>query len=133
MTHAEIRAAIAASPELTALVRTDTQAVADALSAGRVRRVERMAELGTAMKHLGAEAGAQLLEQMETLAATNPTVKWGFELLKRGALDLSLDSTRAMLDSLLPPEAASVLKVLAEQTVTAGVTVQQVIDATEGI
>jgi hypothetical protein len=92
-----------------------------------------MAELGTPMKYLGAEAGAQLLDQMESLAASNPTVKWGFELLKRGALDLSLDSTRAMLDELLPPEAASVLKGLAEQTVTAGVTWQQVRDAMEGM
>ncbi len=120
-----------ASPDLTALVRTDTQAVADALSAGSTRRVERMAELGTPMKYLGAEAGAQLLDQMETLAATNPTVKWGFELLKRGALDLSLDATRAMLDALLPPEAATVLKGLAEVPDT--VTVQEVLTAMEGI
>jgi hypothetical protein len=92
-----------------------------------------MAELGTPMKYLGAEAGAALLDQMEALAATNPTVKWGLKLLERGALDLSMDSTRAMLDELLPVDAATVLKGLAEQTVTAGVTVQQVIDAMEGI
>ena len=131
MTHAEIREAIAADPALQTLVRTDTQAVADALSVGRVRRVERMAELGTPMKYLGAEAGAQLLDQMETLAGSNPTVKWGFELLKRGALDLSLDSTRAMLDALLPPDAASILKGLAE--VPEAVTVSEVLSAMEGI
>lgn len=131
MTPQEIRDAIAADPTLQALVRTDTQAVADALSVGRVRRVERMAELGTPMKYLGAEAGAQLLDSMETLAATNPTVKWGLELLKRGALDLSLDSTRAMLDALLPEEAASTLKGLAE--VPDVVTVHQILSATEGM
>lgn len=131
MTHAEIRAAIVASPELTALVRTDTKAVADALSAGSTRRVERMANLGTAMKYLGADAGAQLLDSMEALSATNPTVKWGVGLLKRGALDLSLDSTRDMLDALLPPDAATVMKSLAEVPDT--VTVQEVLAAMEGI
>lgn len=107
--------------------------IAELLNAPQVVRVERMAELGTPMKYLGAEAGAQLLDQMESLAATNPAVKWGLKLLERGALDLSLDSTRAMLDALLPPEAATLLKGLAEQTVTAGVTAQAVIDAMEGI
>ena len=129
MTHAEIRVAI---------VENGWQGlppgeIVAALNAPQVVRVERMAELGTPMKYLGAEAGAALLDQMEALAATNPTVKWGFELLKRGALDLSLDSTRAMLDALLHPEAASVLKGLAEQTVSANVTQQQVIDALEGM
>lgn len=107
--------------------------IAELLNAPKVVLVERMAELGTPMKYLGAESGAQLLDKMESLAATNPTVKWGFELLKRGALDLSLDSTRAMLDALLPIEAATLLKGLAEQTVTAGVSAQQVIDAMEGM
>ena len=129
MTHAEIRVAI---------VENGWQGlppgeIVAALNAPQVVRVERMAELGTPMKYLGAEAGASLLDQMEALAATNPTVKWGFELLKRGALDLSLDSTRAMLDALLPAEAAAVLKGLAESTVTAGVTWEQVRDAMEGM
>lgn len=129
MTHAEIRAAIVANGWQG---KTPGE-IAELLNAPQVVRVERMAELGTPMKYLGAEAGAALLNQMEVLAATNPTVKWGLKLLERGALDLSLDSTRAMLDALLPAEAASVLKGLAEQTVTAGVTVQQVIDAMEGM
>lgn len=129
MTHAEIRVAI---------VENGWQGlppgeIAALLNEPQVVRVERMAELGTPMKYLGAEAGAQLLDSIEALAATNPTIKWGFKLLERGALDLSLDFTRAMLDALLPPEAAAVLKGLAEQTVTAGVTWQQVRDALEGI
>lgn len=129
MTRAEIREAI-----ITNGWQGKTPGeIAALLNEPQVVRVERMAELGTPMKYLGAEAGASLLDSMEALAATNPTVKWGFELLKRGALDLSIDSTRAMLDTLLPVEAASVLKGLAEQTVTAGVTAQQVIDAMEGI
>jgi hypothetical protein len=129
MTHAEIREAILSNGWQG---KTPGE-ITELLNAPQTVLVERMAELGTPMKYLGAEAGAQLLDQMESLAASNPTVKWGFELLKRGALDLSLDSTRAMLDELLPPEAASVLKGLAEQTVTAGVTWQQVRDAMEGM
>ena len=113
MTHAEILATVQAAPALVALI-PDTQAIADALSVGRTKTVERMAELGTPMKYLGAEAGAALLDTMEALAATNPTVKWGFKLLEKGQLDLGLESTRYMLDQLLPPEAASVLKALAE-------------------
>ena len=131
MTHTEIRDAILASPELAALVRTDTQAVAEALSVGRVRRVEFMASLGTPMKYLGAEAGAQLLETMSALSESNPVVKWGFKLLERGELDLGLDSTRAMLDALLPAESASVLKGLAE--VPDSVSVSDVLAAMEGI
>ena len=129
MTHAQIREAILTN----GWQGLPPGEIAALLNEPKMVLVERMAELGTPRKYLGAEAGAALLDQMEALSATNPTVKWGFELLKRGALDLSLDSTRAMLDALLPPEAASVLKGLAEQTVTAGVTWQQVRDALEGI
>jgi hypothetical protein len=129
MTHAEIRAEIVAN----GWQGLPPGEIAALLNEPKTVLVERMAELGTPMKYLGAEAGAALLDQMEALAATNPTVKWGLKLLERGALDLSLDSTRTMLDALLPVEAATVLKGLAEQTVTAGVTWQQVRDALEGI
>ena len=129
MTHAEIREAILTS----GWQGKSPGEIAELLNEPKMVLVERMAELGTPMKYLGAEAGAALLDSMEALAATNPTVKWGLKLLERGALDLSLDSTRAMLDALLPAEAATVLKGLAEQTVTAGVTAQQVIDAMEGM
>ena len=107
--------------------------IAELLNAPQVVRGEFMASLGTPMKYLGAEAGATLLETMAALADSNPVVKWGFKLLERGELDLGLDSTRSMLDALLPVEAATLLKGLAEQTVTAGVTVQAVIDAMEGM
>lgn len=129
MTHAEIREAILTN----GWQGKSPGEIAALLNEPQVVRVERMAELGTAMKYLGAEAGAQLLDSMEALSATNPTVKWGFKLLERGALDLSLDSTRSMLDALLPPEAATALKGLAEQTVSANVTQQAVIDAMEGM
>ena len=129
MTAHEIRAAIIAN-EWQALSAGE---IAGLLNAPQVVRGEFYASLGTPMKYLGAEAGATLLETMESLAATNPVVRWGFKLLERGELDLGLDSTRAMLDALLPVEAASVLKGLAEQTLSANVTAQQVIDAMEGM
>lgn len=129
MTHKEIRDAITENgwQEKTA------GEIAELLNAPQIVRGTFMASLGTPMKYLGAEAGAQLLETMAALAESNPVVKWGFKLLERGELDLGLDSTRAMLDALLPPEAAAVLEGLAEQTVTAGVTVQAVVDAMEGM
>jgi hypothetical protein len=129
MTHAEIRDAILANGWQS---KTPGE-IAELLNAPQTVLVERMANLGTPMKYLGAEAGAALLDTMTALAETNSAVKWGLKLLERGALDLSLDSTRAMLDALLPVEAATVLKGLAEQTVTAGVTWEQVRDALEGI
>lgn len=129
MTHTEIRSAIIAN-DWQALPAGE---IAELLNAPQVVRGTFMASLGTPMKYLGAEAGATLLETMSALSESNPVVKWGFKLLERGELDLGLDSTRAMLDALLPVDAATVLKGLAEQTITANVTAQQVIDAMEGM
>ena len=129
MTHAEIRDAIINNGWQDKMPGE----IAELLNAPNVVLVERMANLGTPMKYLGAEAGAALLDSMTSLAETNSAVKWGLKLLEMGELDLSLDSTRAMLDTLLPSDQAATLKALAEQTVTAGVTWQQVRDAMEGM
>jgi hypothetical protein len=129
MTHNEIRDAIIANGWQS----LSAGEIAELLNVPKVVRGSFMASLGTPMKYLGAEAGAQLLETMSTLAESNAVVKWGLKLLERGELDLGLDSTRAMLDALLPPEAAAVLKGLAEQAVSANVTAQAVIDAMEGM
>ena len=129
MTHNEIRDAVVANNWQL----KPTGEIAELLNAPQTVRGTFMASLGTPMKYLGAEAGATLLETMAALAETNVVVKWGLKLLERGELDLGLDSTRDMLDALLPAEAAAVLKDLAESTVTADVTVQQVIDAMEGM
>lgn len=129
MTHAEIRTAILSNGWHGKVPGE----IAELLNAPQVVRGSFMASLGTPMKYLGAEAGTTLLEQMEAQAESNPVVKWGFKLLERGELDLGLDSTRTMLDALLPAEAAAVLKGLAESTVSANVTAQQVIDAMEGV
>ena len=129
MTHAEIREAILTngwqgkSPGEIAALLNVPQAVL----------VERMIGIGTVMDALGPADGAALLASFEAQVATDHVVKYGWFLLERERLDVGLASTRAMLDALLPAEAATTLKGLAEQTVTAGVTVQQVIDAMEGI
>lgn len=129
MTHTEIRDAIFANGWQG---KTPGE-IAELLNAPQVVLIERLVGAGTVMDVLGTTAGAQLLDQMESLATTDSVVKWGMKLLENAQLDVGMASTRAMLDALLPAEAASVLKGLAEQTVTAGVTVQQVVDAMEGM
>lgn len=129
MTHAEIRAAIVAN----GWQGLPPGEIAELLNAPKTVLVERMIGVGTVLDALGPADGAVLLASFETQVATDPVVKYGWFLLERERLDVGLASTRAMLDALLPPEAATVLKGLAEQTVTAGVTWQQVRDAMEGM
>ena len=129
MTHAEIREAILTngwqgkSPGETAALLNTPQVVL----------VERMIGIGTAMDAIGPADGAALLASFEAQVTTDPVVKYGWFLLERERLDVGLASTRTMLDALLPVEAATVLKGLSEQNVTANVTTQQVIDAMEGV
>ena len=129
MTHAEIREAILTngwqgkSPgEIVALLNVPQTVL-----------VERMIGIGTVMDALGPSNGAALLDQVKAVAETDAVVRYGWMLLESASLDVGLDSTRTMLDALLPVEAATVLKGLAEQTVKAGVTWEQVRDALEGI
>ena len=129
MTHAEIRAAIVANGWQDKAAGE----VAALLNEPKTVLVERMIGIGTVMDALGPADGAALLASFEAQVTTDPVVKYGWFLLGRERLDVGLASTRAMLDALLPPEAATVLKGLAEQTVTANVTHQQVIDAMEGM
>ena len=129
MTHAEIRAAIIEN----GWQGEDAGEIVALLNEPKTVLVERMIGIGTVMDALGPADGAALLASFESQVATDPVVKYGWFLLERERLDVGLASTRAMLDALLPVEAASVLKGLAEQTVTAGVAWQQVRDALEGI
>ena len=129
MTHAEIREAILTngwqgkSPgEIVALLNVPQTVL-----------VERMIGIGTVMDALGPSNGAALLDQVKAVAETDAVVRYGWMLLESASLDVGLDSTRTMRDALLPVEAATVLKGLAEQTVKAGVTWEQVRDALEGI
>lgn len=129
MTHAEIRDAVIAN----GWQAKSPGEIAAMLNVQQTVLVERMIGVGTVLDALGPANGAALLDQVKVVAETDAVVKYGWMLLESASLDVGLDSTRAMLDALLPPEAATVLKGLAEQTVTAGVTWQQVRDAMEGI
>ena len=129
MTHAEIREAILTN----GWSEKSPGEIAAALNAPQTVLVERMIGIGTVLDALGPANGAALLDQVKAVAETDAVVKYGWMLLESASLDVGLDSTRVMLDALLPAEAAMTLKGLAERTVTAGVTNQQVIDAMEGI
>ncbi|MDY0282357.1 MAG: hypothetical protein RBR35_17560 [Salinivirgaceae bacterium] len=129
MTHTEIREAILTN----GWQGKSPGEIAALLNVPQTVLVERMIGVGTVLDALGPANGAALLDQVKAVAETDAVVKYGWMLLESASLDVGLDSTRGMLDALLPAEAATVLKGLAEQTVTAGVTVQQVIDAMEGI
>lgn len=114
MTHAEILQAVQADSALAALI-PDTQAIAAALSVGRAAITERYIGIGTVLDVLGPVNGAALLEQFETLAASDIVVKWGWKLLEKQMLDVGLDSTRQFLQSALPVDAATALLSLAER------------------
>ena len=125
MTHAQIREAILTN----GWSEKSPGEIAALLNAPQTVLVERMIGIGTVMDALGPADGAALLASFEAQVTTDPVVKYGWFLLERERLDVGLTSTRTMLDALLPAEAATVLKGLAEQTVKAGVTWEQVRDA----
>ena len=99
----------------TLLASQDTQAIADAVNVGRVKVQPNLGGVGIVMEALGPTAGAALLDQLETMAATVPAVKWAFVLINRGELDFGSTATRAMIDQLVTdPAAAAALKAVAE-------------------
>ena len=57
--------------------------------------------IGSILDALGPSAGAQLLDALETLSATQPVVRWGLELIRGSGLDLSRPSARAQLATLV--------------------------------
>lgn len=57
--------------------------------------------IGSILDALGPSAGAQLLDVLETLAATQPVVRWGLELIRGSGLDLSRPSARSQLATLV--------------------------------
>lgn len=101
MTHDEIRAAIAARPELADLVAAgDHVGIAAALSVGRTRLRATQIGPGTIMAALGAADGATLLETLTALAAQSATVpayvpiKWALKIIDRGEFDMSAQAAR---------------------------------------
>lgn len=67
MTAAEIRAAIEAAPQISALM-PDTAAIAAGLSEGRTRLAERMVTERRILSALGVIAGAAFLDALDTFA-----------------------------------------------------------------
>lgn len=99
MTNDEIRAAIAASPELQALAAAgNTQAIADALSAGRTRFVPTEIGNGTILEVLGLAKGNALID----LINTHADFRHVKPLVEQGRLRLDTMLVRATLQSLVP-------------------------------
>lgn len=97
MSPSEIRAAIAADPALQALV-PDSQAIADAMSVGRVKFVPTEAGNGTILEALGVESGNALLDVL----MGNPAFRYIKPLLEQGRLRLDSALVRGTLQSLVP-------------------------------
>lgn len=107
MTRDEIRAAIAARPDLAdALAARDDVALAAALSVGRYRLCRTQIGPGTIMATLGAADGATLLETLTAMAAQAATVpqyvpiKWAMQIINRGELDLGAPAAREQVATL---------------------------------
>lgn len=134
MTHAEIRTIVAAN----GWQGKTAGDIAALLNAPSTQVVTFQAGIGTILSSLGPTDGPIVLNTIESLKAVDPAIKWGWYLIERGDLDFGDPVTRLMIDKLvaeavITSEVGAKLKGLAEQTVSANVTVQQVIDAMEGI
>ena len=102
MTHDEIRAAIAASPALLALVRApvpDTSALAQQLSIGR--KTINSTKIGVA-DVLGTLApnGGPWLDAMMAIGAQNANARWAMFLIQAGDLDVGHTATRTLASAL---------------------------------
>lgn len=100
------------SPEL--LASRDDVAITAHVNQGRTKVATTLGGIGTVLEALGPTDGAALLDQLETMAATVPAVKWAFVLINRGELDFGSAATRGMIDQLIPEPARSALKAVAE-------------------
>jgi hypothetical protein len=134
MTHAHIREAILANGWQS----KSPGEIAVLINAPQTRVVAFHAGIGTILSSLGPVDGPAVLNTIESLKAADPAIKWGWYLIERGDLNFGDPVTRAMIDKLVAeaviiPEIGAKLKGLAEQTVSANVTAQQVIDAMEGM
>ena len=96
MTPDEIRAAISADPALQALV-PDTQAIADALSAGRTRWKPTDIGVGTIIEVLGLAAANPVLDALYA----SPDYRHVKPLLEQGRLRLDSVAQAGMLQPLV--------------------------------
>ena len=79
-------------------VRNDV-AIASLLSIGRVKHGPTQIGTGTIMAVFGDRGGA-FLDAVEALGKTNSNVRWGFDPVLRGVLDLSIAAGRAQVELL---------------------------------
>lgn len=76
--------------------------------------------IGTILEIFGPVAGPAFLETLETLASTNPLIKWSLVLLHAATLDAASPVLRQQLDGmvvsdLITAQQAAALKALAEE------------------
>lgn len=57
--------------------------------------------VGAILDTLGPSAGAEFLDALQTLAQTQPVIRWGLELIRGDGLDLSRPSARSQLATLV--------------------------------
>jgi len=77
---------LAAFPGLTPATRDDG-AIAARLSQGRVKTVKTIGGIGSILTALGPEAGGAFLNTCSQLAAQDPAVKWGLQMIQSAAFD----------------------------------------------
>lgn len=119
-----------------ALAIRDCGALAEILSAGRTKLIERNVGYGTVLDTLGADVGSAFLDALTALATTSSPVKWALKLMERGELNIGAAATQAQLDALatagvMPVAVADVLKGLAVSPDE--ITASQVQQALEGV
>jgi hypothetical protein len=98
----------------------DPDVIAAEFSARRVMIVRTTIGIGTILDTLGPDAGAVLLDRLDSLRASVPAIKWAWVLIDRGDLDVGLTSVRTQIDTLasqdvMSLEQAAALKALAEK------------------
>ena len=100
---------------LELLASRDHDAIAAVVNKDRIKVAPTLGGIGTVLETLGPVGGAELLDNLEAMAAVNSAVKWAFVLINRGELDFGSAATRGMIDMLVPGPAGSALKAVAEQ------------------
>lgn len=97
ITLSDIKAKVSAE----VLATHDTQAIADAFNAGRVKVATRLGGIGLVLETLGPVDGATLLDGLQAMTVSVPALKWAWYLIERGELDFGSAATRGMIDSLV--------------------------------
>lgn len=97
----------------------DYAAIAAALNEDRVKIVPRLIGFGMVLDTLGDDAGAAVLDAINSLRSSVPKLKYVWILLEKGDLDVGMSSVRDGLDQLaltgvMTARQADLLKSLAE-------------------